>query len=120
MELNEYFRAKLTFSSIVLGGNCLTEAETKNILINGLSIKVKPSEHITINGKPLKNHLEVLGHNDAFNYMCDHLSKTKTFTIKQILKLHKIFFYRIEKKRLDHIEKGPLDHSRVKIQAAQT
>ena len=106
-DIKEYFRPKFIFSSNVLGGNILNESETKSILRKGLHINIKPSKDITINGKPLKNHFEVLGHNDAFNYMYD-LSEKPFFTIKQILKMHRLLFARIDKKRAGIFRKEPL------------
>jgi Fic family protein len=56
-QLRHYFRIGLTWSSNALEGNTLTESETKAILEDGL----------TVSGKPLREHLEALGHADAFD-----------------------------------------------------
>ena len=51
-QIKEYFRIGLTYSSNALEGNTLTESETKIVLEEG----------ITIGGKPLRDHLEAVGH----------------------------------------------------------
>lgn len=55
-QLREYYRIGLTYSSNAIEGNSLTESETKVVLEDGL----------TIGGKPLRDHLEAVGHSDAF------------------------------------------------------
>lgn len=57
--LKEYFRIGLTYTSNALEGNTLTEVETKVILEEGL----------TIGGKTLKEHFEVVGHSQAYDFM---------------------------------------------------
>lgn len=83
-EIKEYFRIGLTYSSNAIEGNTLTETETKVVLEDGL----------TISGKPLKDHFEVSGHSDAFNFVYD-LAKKKSITEKEIQKIHRLFYYRI-------------------------
>ena len=83
--IKEYYRIGLTYSSNALEGNSLTESETKIILEEG----------ITIGGKPLKDHLEAIGHSDAYNYMLT-LSDKEDITEKEIKYLHKLIYYRID------------------------
>lgn len=66
-------------------GNTLDLAETKVVLEDGL----------TINGKPMKDHLETFGHSDAF-YELLNLAKTDTITEDNIKYLHKLFYKRID------------------------
>lgn len=87
VKLKDYYRIKLTYTSNALEGNSLTETETKIVLEEG----------IAIGGKQLKDHLEVLGHNDAYDYMYT-LAKHATIDEKDILKLHKLFYIRINPK----------------------
>ena len=68
-QIQEYYRIGLTYSSNALEGNTLDLAETKVVLEDGL----------TINGKPMKDHLETLGHSDAF-YELLNLAKANTIT----------------------------------------
>ena len=68
-QIQEYYRIGLTYSSNALEGNTLDLAETKVVLEDGL----------TINGKPMKDHLETLGHSDAF-YELIKLANSDTIT----------------------------------------
>lgn len=86
-QIREYYKIGLTFSSNALEGNTLTESETKVVLEEG----------ITIGGKPLRDHLEALGHAESFDFLYT-LVNHKTVLEKDIQKLHKLFFYRIDKK----------------------
>ncbi len=56
-QIQEYYKIGLTYSSNALEGNTLDLAETKVVIEDGL----------TISGKPVKDHLETLGHACAFN-----------------------------------------------------
>lgn len=84
-ELRRYFRISLTWSSNAIEGNTLTESETKAVLEDGL----------TIGGKQMREHLEVLGHGDAFDSMWSLISET-TLTAKDICELHRLFYVRID------------------------
>ncbi len=53
--LNQKLRLDWNYHSNSLEGNTLTESETKSLLLYG----------ITANGKPLRDHIEMRGHNDA-------------------------------------------------------
>jgi Fic family protein len=57
--LRENYRVRLTYSSTAIEGNTLTESETQVLLEYGL----------TVQGKPLKHHLEAEDHAYAFDYM---------------------------------------------------
>lgn len=83
--IKEYYRIGLTYSSNALEGNSLTESETKIVLEEG----------ITIGGKPLKDHLEAIGHSDAYNYMLTFVNN-KLITEDEIKYLHKLIYYRID------------------------
>lgn len=82
--IKEYFRIGLTYSSNALEGNTLTESETKIVLEEG----------ITIGGKRLADHLEAIGHSDAYNYLYTCIDK-QDITEDAIKMLHKLFFYRL-------------------------
>lgn len=84
-QLKEYFRIGLTYSSNAIEGNSLTETETKIVLEDG----------ITIGGKPLKDHYEAVGHSEAFDLLY-RLAKNKEITERDILRLHKLFYHRID------------------------
>ena len=84
-QLKEYYRIGLTYSSNALEGNSLTESETKVVLEDG----------ITIGGKPLKDHLEAIGHSEAFDLLYK-LADSQEITEDDILGLHRLFYYRID------------------------
>lgn len=84
-QIKEYYRIGLTYSSNALEGNSLTETETKIVLEEG----------ITIGGKPLKEHLEAVGHSEAFSAMYNLVQK-KEFSEKDVRMLHHLFYYRID------------------------
>ena len=93
-QIKEYYRIGLTYSSNSLEGNSLTETETKIVLEDG----------ITIGGKPLKDHYEAAGHSESFDLIYK-LSKNKEITEKDIKKLHKLFYYRIDKNKAGRYRK---------------
>jgi Fic family protein len=86
-QVQEYYKIGLTYSSNALEGNTLTESETKIVLEKG----------ITIGGKPLKDHLEAIGHADAYNFLYT-LVDGKSLSEQEILQLHHLFYFRIDEK----------------------
>ena len=58
-ELQQFYRIGFTYSSNALEGNSLTESETKVIIEDGL----------TIGGKTIREHSELLGHSDAYTFL---------------------------------------------------
>lgn len=96
-QIKEYFRIGLTYSSNAIEGNTLTETETKVVLEEGL----------TIAGKPLKDHYEASGHSEAFDFIYD-IAKKKTVTEKDILNIHRLFYYRIDKETAGKYRKVPV------------
>jgi len=86
--LQQFYRIGFTYSSNALEGNSLTESETKVIIEDGL----------TIGGKSLKEHYEVLGHSDAYTFLYT-LAKNNEISENNILELHRLFYYRINEKK---------------------
>ncbi len=72
--LNEEFVVEFTYNSNAIEGNTLTLRET-DMVLRGL----------TIDKKPLKDHLEVVGHKEAFDFICD-LVKENTEIGESIIK----------------------------------
>ena len=74
--LNEDFMIEYTYNSNAIEGNTLTLRETDMVL-----------KGLTIDQKPLKDHMEAVGHRDAFYFICN-LVKERTplseVVIKQI------------------------------------
>jgi len=86
-ELKSYYKVGLTYTSNAIEGNSLTETETKVVLEEG----------ITIGGKPLKDHLEALGHQDAFDQIYQWLNQPLTEAL--ICECHRLFYYRIDQEK---------------------
>ncbi len=84
-QLKAYYRIGFTYSSNALEGNSLTETETKIVLEEGM----------TIGGKPLRDHLEAVGHSEAFDLMY-RLSGAKEIGEKDVLALHRLFYRKID------------------------
>jgi Fic family protein len=87
-QIKEYYRVGLTYTSNALEGNSLTESETKVVLEDG----------ITIGGKRLIEHLEVIGHSDAYTYLYNLVKKTE-ITEDDIKWFHHLFYFRIDENR---------------------
>ena len=83
-QIRKFWQVGLAYSSNAIEGNTLTETETKVILEDG----------ITVGGKSMREHLEVLGHGEALN----HLFKIykKGISEDAIKNLHRLFYYRID------------------------
>ena len=73
--LSEDFMIDYTYNSNAIEGSTLTLEETALVLKEGL----------TIGGKPLKHHLEAVGHKDAYYYVED-LVKRKTPISERVIK----------------------------------
>ena len=87
-QLREYFRIGMAYSSNALEGNSLTETETKVVIEDG----------ITIGGKSVRDHLEALGHSEAYDLLF-RLAKGQGITEANIKELHRLFYYRIDAKQ---------------------
>lgn len=87
-QLKEYFRVRLTYSSNALEGNSLTETETKIVLEEG----------ITIGGKRLVDHLEAVGHSDAYTFLYE-CARNKSFSESDICRFHHLFYVRINEEQ---------------------
>ncbi len=67
LELKQRYDVRLTYTSNAIEGNTLTQSETELVLAKG----------ITVGGKTLAEHLEVIGHKEAIDYI-ETLSKAET------------------------------------------
>ncbi len=84
-QLKEYYKIGLTYTSNALEGNSLTESETKIVVEEGL----------TIGGKPLRDHLEAVGHAEAFDFLY-RIAKNRSISEEEIKKLHQLFYMHID------------------------
>lgn len=76
--LHEEFMIENTYDSNAIEGNTLTLQETALILQNG----------ITIAEKPLRDHLEAIGHKDAFFYVMELADRKEPLTEHSIKDIH--------------------------------
>jgi len=74
------FRLDWNYHSNHLEGNSLTFGETKALLLHG----------ITAQGKPLKDHIEITGHNEAINWIIDVVKDDYPLNESFIRQLHRL------------------------------
>lgn len=77
--LQEEFLLEFTYNSNAIEGNTLTLQETAMVL-----------EGITIDRKPLKDHLEAVGHKEAFEYVKELVSEKVRISEKVIKEIHSL------------------------------
>jgi excisionase family DNA binding protein len=77
--LQDEFLLEFTYNSNAIEGNTLTLQETALVL-----------EGITIDKKPLKDHLEAVGHKEAFEYVKQLVSEKKEFSERIIKEIHSL------------------------------
>lgn len=77
--IREKLLLEWTYNSNAIEGNTLTLMETKVVL-----------EGITVGGKTLREHLEVINHKDAILYIEDIVRREEAFTEWQIKNVHRL------------------------------
>ena len=97
MSLKEYYRIGTTYSSNAIEGNSLTESETKVVIENGL----------TIEGKPLRDIYEAVGHAKAYDYLYE-LNREEPITEEIICNIHKFFYQQIDADKAGVFRKVPV------------
>mgnify|MGYP001791211850 CR=1 FL=1 len=80
LRIMQKFRLDWNFHSNNLEGNSLTYGETKALILFG----------ITAQGKPLKDHLEVTGHDEAIKWVEEVLKEDRPLTENFIRQLHEL------------------------------
>jgi len=88
-QIKAYFKISFTYTSNAIEGNSLSLNETKIIIEDG----------ITIGGKPIKDHLEVIGNSNAYDLLFDIANQNISIDEKTILSLHKILYSSIDEKQ---------------------
>ena len=78
--LRDEFTIDFTYNSNAIEGNTLTLRETALILQEG----------VTIAEKPLREHLEAVGHRDAFGYVLELAEKKTELTERAIREIHSL------------------------------
>lgn len=77
--LRDEFLIEFTYNSNAIEGNTLTLQETAMVL-----------EGVTIDQKPLKEHLEIIGHRDAFKYVESLVHEKQEFSEYIIKSIHSL------------------------------
>ena len=80
LRILQKFRLDWNYHSNHLEGNSLTYGETKALILF----------HITASGKPLKEHFEITGHNDAINWVYEIIKQERLLTENIIRELHQL------------------------------
>lgn len=79
-EIRHFYRISLTYHSNAIEGNTLTQSETEMVLSQG----------VTVGGKTLVEHLEVIGHRDAMGYMEELAGEETPLGERAIKNLHSL------------------------------
>ncbi len=80
LRIMQKFRLDWNYHSNNLEGNSLTYGETKALILFG----------ITAQGKPLKDHFEITGHDKAIKWVIDIVKEERPITESFIRELHKL------------------------------
>jgi Fic family protein len=74
------FRLDWNYHSNAIEGNSLTLGETRAFLLEGL----------TANGKPMKDHLDIKGHDELITFLEEFIRRKEVLTEAAIREMHKI------------------------------
>ena len=85
--IREELMLQLNYNSNAIEGNTLTLKETKVVL-----------EGITIGGKLIREHLEIINHRDAFGYIEEIIKDKEVLTEWQIKNIHRLVLKEIDNK----------------------
>lgn len=103
-QLRDKLIIEWTYNSNAIEGNTLTLSETKVVLENGITIK----------GKPLKDHLEIINHKEAIEYIEDLVSKNVKLSEYDIKGVHYLIL-----KEIDSTNAGKYRNENVFISGAK-
>lgn len=103
-QLRDKLIIEWTYNSNAIEGNTLTLSETKVVLENGITIK----------GKPLKDHLEIINHKEAIEYIEDLVSKKVKLSEYDIRSVHYLIL-----KEIDSTNAGKYRNENVFISGAK-
>ncbi|WP_235622457.1 Fic family protein [Nostoc sp. PCC 7524] len=84
-ELKKLYDVRFTYNSNAIEGNTLTQSETELVLTKG----------ITIGGKTLDEHLEVIGHKEAIDYIESLAQKNTAINEWEIKQIHNLILRKI-------------------------
>lgn len=101
--LRENMLVEWTYNTNAIEGNTLTITETKVVL-----------EGITIGGKSIREHLEVINHREAILFLEELVNKNEPFSERNIKDLHRLVL-----KNIDNENAGIYRHENVIISGAK-
>lgn len=84
-ELKKLYDVRFTYNSNAIEGNTLTQSETELVLTKG----------ITVGGKTLDEHLEVIGHKEAIDYIENLAQKDTKINEWEIKQIHNLILRKI-------------------------
>ena len=84
-ELKKVYDVGFTYNSNAIEGNTLTQSETELVLTKG----------ITVGGKTLEEHLEVVGHKEAIDYVETLAQQNATINQWEIKQIHNLILRKI-------------------------
>jgi len=85
-KLNQYFDEEYTYDSNGIEGNTLTLQETSLIINKG----------ITIGGKSMREHFEVINHKEAIDYIKDLVKEKESLSKRVLLNIHHLILKNID------------------------
>lgn len=85
-KLNRYFDELYTYDSTTIEGNTLTLQETALVINKG----------VTIGGKPLREHFEVVNHIEAIDYIKEIVKNNEDFNQRILLDIHYLILKSID------------------------
>lgn len=103
-QLRDKLMIEWTYNSNAIEGNTLTLSETKVVLENGITIK----------GKPLKDHLEIINHKEAIEYIEDLVGNNSNLSEYDIKSVHYLIL-----KEIDSTNAGKYRNENVFISGAK-
>ena len=99
LNLEEWFRVELTYTSNAIEGNTLTRAETAVVIEKGL----------TVGGKSLKEHLEATNHASALDFIHTLIAqKPAGLRARDILTIHELILKGIDDANAGHYRTVPV------------
>ncbi|MCC3511849.1 MAG: Fic family protein, partial [Microcoleus sp. PH2017_17_BER_D_A] len=84
-ELKKLYDVRFTYNSNAIEGNTLTQSETELVLTKG----------ITVGGKTLDEHLEVIGHKEAIDYIENLAQRDTEINEWEIKQIHNLILRKI-------------------------
>jgi transcriptional regulator with XRE-family HTH domain len=97
-KLRDYFSVQYTYESNRIEGNTLTMQET-HLVIN---------EGITIGGKSMREHLEVLNHAEAIDFIFDLVTKNTAISERVLKELHYLVLKGIDRENAGRYRSVPV------------